>query len=88
MFEDIEAGVKIFRGWRRLIGEVDRDEWIGLTLITGIDRHHPAHYRLAISVNEQSLMHKIPSKERFTLVYRMQDMTPADSTNIDRFLHL
>jgi hypothetical protein len=27
---------------------VDQDEWIGLTLITGIDRHHPAHYWLGI----------------------------------------
>jgi hypothetical protein len=88
MFEDLEAGAKIFRGWRKRLGEVDRDEWIGLTLITGIDRRHPTHYRLAISVNEEYLRHKVPSKERFALVYRMLDMAPEDSTNLDHFLRL
>lgn len=88
MFEDIETGAKIFRGWRKRLGDVDRDEWLGLTLITGIDRHYPSHYRVAISVNENYLSHKLPSKDRFTLVFRMQDMTPADSTNLERFLKL
>ena len=86
MFEDIETGAKIFRGWRKRLGDMDRDEWIGLTLITGIDRHYPSHYRVAISVNENYLSHKLPSKDRFTLVFRMQDMTPADSTNLESFL--
>ena len=87
MFEDLEAGAKIFRGWRKRLGQADCDEWIGLTLITGIDRHHLSHYRLAISVNEQYLTHRAMPKGRFTLVYRMLDMTPADSTNLDSFLH-
>jgi hypothetical protein len=55
IFEDQEVGAKIFRGWRKRLGEADQDEWIGLTLITGIDRSHPSYYRLAISVNEESL---------------------------------
>jgi hypothetical protein len=88
MFEDIEAGAKIFRGWRKRLGDVDIDEWIGLTLITGIDRHCPSHYRVAISVNENYISQNVPSKDRFTMVYRMQDMTPADSTNLERFLKL
>jgi hypothetical protein len=86
MFEDQEAGAKIFRGWRKRIGEADQDEWIGLTLITGIDRSHPSYYRLAISVNEEYLKHLAKPKGPIMLVYRMQDMTPVDSTNIDRFL--
>lgn len=86
LFENIEAGAKIFRGWRKRLGEVDCDEWIGLALITGIDRAHPAHYRLAISANEKHLTHRLKSKKQLTLVYRMQDMTPADSANLDRFL--
>jgi len=88
MFEDIEAGLKIFRGWRKRLGDVDRDEWIGLTLITGIDRHFPSHYRVAIGVNESYFIHNLPPKDRFTMVYRMQDMTPADNTNLERFLEL
>ena len=86
LFEDQEAGAKIFRGWRKRLGEVDQEEWIGLTLITGIDRSHLSYYRLAISVNEESFTHVHKPEGPFTLVYRMQDMTPVDSTNIDRFL--
>jgi hypothetical protein len=86
IFEDQEAGAKIFRGWRKRLGEADQDEWIGLTLITGIDRSHPSYYRLAISVNEESITSMNIPKGPFALVYRMQDMTPVDSTNIDRFL--
>jgi hypothetical protein len=86
MFEDQEAGAKIFRGWRKRLGAADQDEWIGLTLITGIDRCHPAYYRLAIGINEECFTHMNKHKGPFSLVYRMQDMTPADSTNIDNFL--
>ena len=88
LFENLEAGMKIFRGWRKRLGDVDRDEWIGLTLITGIDRHHTAHYRVAVSINEDYLARRVKPMERFVHVHRMQDMTPADSTNLDRFLHL
>lgn len=86
LFEDQEAGAKIFRGWRKRLGEVDQEEWIGLTLITGIDRSHLSYYRLAISVNEESFTHMHKPEGPFALVYRMQDMTPVDSTNIHRFL--
>lgn len=87
IFEDQEAGAKIFRGWQKRLGEVDQEEWIGLTLITGISKAHPSHYRLAISVNEDYLTRINKPKGPFALVSRMQDMTPADNTNVNRFLY-
>ncbi len=87
-FKDFEAGKKIFRGWRKRLGEIDHDEWVGITIITGIHRHYPAHYRVAISVNEQYLCSRIKKMERFLQVHRMQDMEPTDSTNLDRFLYI
>lgn len=87
-FKNFEAGKKIFRGWRKRLDEADRDEWIGITFITGINRHHPAHYRVAISVNEEYLSSRIKKMERFVQVSRMQDMEPADSTNLDRFFYI
>lgn len=87
LFENFEAGMKIFRGWRKRLGEVDRDEWIGLTLITGIDCHHPAHYRVVLSVNEDYLTRKVKPTERFVLVHRRCDITPMDNANLDRFLY-
>jgi hypothetical protein len=85
MFENFEAGIKIFRGWSKRLGKIDRDEWISLTIITGIDRNYPAHYRVAISVNIDFL-----SKEgqQAAFVSRMKDMTPSNSTNLDNFINL
>ena len=50
LFENIEAGCKIFRGWLKKFGAMDPHDTIGLTLVTGIDRAHPDWYRLLISV--------------------------------------
>jgi hypothetical protein len=85
MFENLEAGVKIFRGWNKRLGKVDLDEWICLTIITGTDKNHPAHYRVAISVNPNLLFQE---GKQAAFVVRMQDMTPSDSTNLDRFIGL
>ncbi|MBN1470941.1 MAG: hypothetical protein JW925_04105 [Syntrophaceae bacterium] len=86
LFKDIDAGKKIFRGWRKRLGNVDVDEWIGVTLITGIDRQNPSHYRVAIGVNETYLTQSMQHKDRLTMVYRMKDMTPVDDTNLKRFI--
>lgn len=85
MFENLEAGIKIFRGWNKRLGKVDQDEWISLTLITGTDKNHPAHYRVAISVNSNLLFQE---GQQSAFVVRMQDMTPSDNTNLDRFIGL
>lgn len=85
MFENLEAGVKIFRGWNKRLGKIDQDEWICLTIITGTDKNHPAHYRVAISVNSNLLFQE---GKQAAFVVRMQDMTPSDSTNLDRFIGL
>lgn len=77
--------MKIFRGWNKRLGEVDQDEWICLTIITGTDKNHPAHYRVAISVNSNLLFQE---GKQAAFVVRMQDMTPSDGTNLDRFIGL
>lgn len=85
MFENLEAGVKIFRGWNKRLGKIDQGEWICLTIITGTDKNHPAHYRVAISVNSNLLFQE---GKQSAFVVRMQDMTPTDSTNLNRFIEL
>ena len=85
MFENLEAGVKIFRGWNKRLGKIDQDEWICLTIITGTDKNHPAHYRVVISVNSNLLFQE---GKQAAFVLRMQDMTPSDSINLNRFIEL
>jgi hypothetical protein len=85
MFKNYEAGIKIFRGWNKRLGKIDRSEWIGLTIVTGTDKYNPAHYRVAISVNH-ALMFEETKQAAF--VVRMKDMTPNESTNLDLFINL
>lgn len=88
LFEDMEAGKKIFRGWQNRIGRRDDEEWIGLTLITGIDRSYPSYYRLAISIDEDYFIKQAsPRGKQFALVCRTQDMMTSDQKNLERFLH-
>lgn len=88
MFKDVESSEKIFRGWKKRVGDVDVDEWIGLTLLTGIDKRNPFSYRLAIGVNEDVFERQPRRKGIVACAYRMRDMDPADSTNLDNFLQL
>jgi hypothetical protein len=86
-FGDMDAGVKIFRGWRKKVGPVDTDDRIGVTIIRGVDRINPAHYRVVIGLNERSLKQESAGATFFTLVYRIQEMTPMDTKNLDQFIH-
>lgn len=86
LFENHEAGEKIFRGWKKHLGEIDREEWIGLTIITGTNKDHPSHYRVAISIGSDFLFNLRNQATQFMYVFRMQDMEPTDSTNLDNFI--
>ena len=84
LFEDIEAGRKIFRGWLRKFGMVDRDDTIGLTLVTGVDRDHPDWYRLAVGYRDADVL---KSGARFLgFPTRTQEMNPGDGRNLGQFL--
>jgi len=88
-FENIDAGRKIFRGWQRKVGQVDRGGWIGVTVITGIHRDRPLDYRVAIGVGEQYVRGEMSGTMRFmAMVYRMHDMTPTSGKNLDLLLDL
>jgi hypothetical protein len=86
LFENYEAGEKIFRGWKKHVGEIDREEWIGITIITGTDKDFPAHYRTAISVGNDFLLNQRNHARQFMYVFRMQDMTPSDNANLSCFI--
>lgn len=83
-FENIDAGRKIFRGWRKKVANADREGWIGVTVITGINRDRPQDYRVAIGVGEQYMRSQMTGKMRLmAMVHRMHDMTPVSSRNLD-----
>lgn len=84
-FRKLEAAEKIFRGWRKRVGPVDQDEWIGVTVITGVNKDFPAHYRVAISVGTEHIVRDQRENGPMLLVSRMTDMRPNDATNLNRF---
>lgn len=89
MFENIDAGRKIFRGWQKKVGQADQRGWIGVTVITGIHRDRPLDYRVAIGVGEQYMRGQMSGRMRLlTMVYRMHDMTPVSGRNLDLLLGL
>lgn len=86
IFEDPDAGAMIFRGWHKQLKSADSTSLLAITLITGIDRDHPTHYRLAIGAHPDSLLRSLRRRGLVQTAFRMQDMTPDTSVNLDRFL--
>jgi hypothetical protein len=82
-FENFDAGKKIFRGWRKRVGEVNRDGWLSVTVITGIRRNSPLDYRVAIGVNEAYLKTVTSGARILAMACRTHDMTPSSSYNLD-----
>ncbi|WP_148654598.1 hypothetical protein [Paraburkholderia caribensis] len=85
-FQDLDVGEKIFRGWRKRVGETDIEEWIGVTIITGVDRNFPSYYRVVIGVGEKYLSQHTGPTSRFATVARQNDMKPKDRSGLDTFL--
>jgi hypothetical protein len=85
LFEEKEAGIRIFKGWRRELGARDVENKLRIAIITGIDRKHPAYYRLIVGPNIDWGGHLGGS--HIAIVSRIHTMTPLTSTNLDRFLN-
>lgn len=83
-FKDVEAGKMIFQGWQKKLGSVDGNELLRVTIVTGVNRKHPADYRVLISINPQ--LETDGHGRQFVLTARIQTMHPSDGTNLNRFL--
>lgn len=81
-FENLDAGQKIFRGWRKKVGAENRDGWLSVTVITGIRRDSPLDYRVVIGSSEPYIKAVMSSSRLFAVVYRMNDMSPSSSRNL------
>ena len=51
LFENEEAGKKIFDDWINRVGKEDNDELIKITIVKGVDKKNPFWYRVHISNN-------------------------------------
>lgn len=84
LFENAEAGTKIFRGWRKRLGERDENDQLQIATLLGIDKKNPWHYRGVVS----SSFAEVGRGEGkiFASPARLLTMEPPDDTNRQRFL--
>ncbi|AKR55114.1 hypothetical protein XM25_04680 [Devosia sp. H5989] len=84
IFTDRERGEAIFTEWRDRFGKIDAKDKIRISIIKGIDRHNPSHYRGMIS---QEIGIDEESDNRLVVnVSRMTTMHAADHRNLDMFI--
>lgn len=84
-FADAEAAQSIFRGWRKRLGKIDKDERLKITIITGIDKNNPFSYKITIGANYDSEEQDTKGKYVFMLS-RTHRMNPSDHKNLEGFL--
>src|SRR5690606_20698410 len=81
-FTDKDAAVAIFSEWRRRLGEVDQNEELRISVLTGIDKANPASYRVIVSAKP-----RLQNNRKLTMIaVRSNTMTPHDSKNLSMFL--
>lgn len=84
VFKNKDAAAKIFEVWRKEFGDRASED-IRISIIKGIDKRNPFHYRIAIGSNPEST--NLASK--FTIIQsRVHTMTPESSINLDNFLKI
>jgi len=83
-FRNADAGKQIFRDLRNKLGQVDRDEQLGITIVTGISRKRPSSYRVVISVNPK--LRKSSPSSYYIVVSQVNEMVPPDLRHLNSFL--
>ena len=84
MFDNPEAAVDIFTGWRDLLGPEDAKEQLRVSIVTGVERKNPSAYRVVVSSNVDSST--MESWKQVLIVGQINASYPESSENVDRFL--
>ena len=85
IFEDGDAGGKIFKQWRDRFGEKDDRDEIAVSIIRNVPGWDTHHYIVQIGSRLPD-DDSIGESELVTMVTRSLEMTPASSENLERFL--
>lgn len=81
LFKDEGVASLIFEGLKSHIGLDDSNERLRVSVIRGVDKDNPFHYRIVISENIS-----VSDSSIFHILSRIHTMTPSNSINLDRFL--
>ena len=81
VFKNPEVGARILDLLRQDLA--DQPELLRLAIIRGVSRRKPTHYRVIVGSDPRFMPEA--AKQSLT-VYRVHEMTPPDTSNLDRFL--
>ncbi|TXR50450.1 hypothetical protein [Phyllobacterium endophyticum] len=83
MFGDEGRGRSIFEEWRKRFGRRDDQDEIRISVVKGIDRSNPFHYRGCICRDNEAI--SIHELRQIVVVSRMTTMTVSDHKNLELF---
>ena len=81
-FENGEAAAEILTQLVRDIGAEDLENRLRITIVKGISKRNPTHYRVVIGSNVDAG----DVKKFGAVMFRVHTMTPNSTHNLDRFL--
>ena len=86
LFENIDAGIEIFREWILKVGTTDEKDYIKIGIIKGIDNKHPQYYRVVFSANRELALE---SGSRIIMApCRSHTMEAKNSDNVNLFTEI
>ncbi|WP_168016160.1 hypothetical protein [Halomonas salinarum] len=80
-FENEAAARKIFRDLKLELGDSDKKDRLRISIIQGINKRSPAHYRVCISENVSHTGNGLVQ-----LACKMKTMTPTNNSNLETFI--
>ena len=83
-FDNEETGKVIFENWRKQVGDEDKNDVVRVAIIRGLSKSRPFEYAVVIGANVIHL--KAFPENTFTLVSRINRMSPGSDENINKFL--
>src|SRR6185437_4092361 len=84
-FEDQQAGVEIFDGWRERRTEIGEIDLVRIAILTGIDKVEPYAYTMVIGAEVSDEIARTSPGGVFT-VSRVLHMNPSTPKNLDNFV--
>ncbi|MEF3696520.1 hypothetical protein [Desulfolutivibrio sp.] len=87
IFENFPYGEMIFNGWKNAAKNGILDDFVDISIIRGVQKTNPAHYRVAIGSNLNSIQQITKNSSRIVLnTFRLNTMEPQRTDNLTIFL--
>jgi hypothetical protein len=84
-FRDMDAGARIFEGWRARFGPIDEEEVIRIAIIQGLTYSDPTGYAVTVGRYVEAVQQENPDA-LLTMLSRINRMEQASPENLNQFL--